>query len=654
MLDYRTPGVHIEELPATGPIVGVGTSTPAFIGPTQRGPIGVPTKITNWTQFTDTFGAYVTSPRRFLAYAVRGFYQNGGSVAYVVRVSAAARASYELDDDGANGPNPPTAGKALRIEATSEPPAGANIRVRVTHTSLVAVRAYKARAALSTAGATTIKLANAADTAKFLPGDVVTIEGQAGERAAVERIRGDELLLQTALTGTYTGGWVRIANLEPGQKSFRAATVAGIEPGTVLRIVQGATNPTVEPAVIVERVAGTFVFLEGGGLTKQFTLPGSDPDVNVTSYEFGIEISQTGAPPETYSPLSMDPRHSRYWGRVIVSQLVRVGRPGTPGVQAPPYNRPAALGTATSLAGGSPENYANITPQYYDTALAALEKTDDVNFICVPDMTDAATQGAVITHCEGMKDRVAILDSPPNLRPLAPAGTPDVLDHRASVSSQLGFAALYYPWLEITDPASVTGSETLLVPPSGHIAGIYARSDNTRGVHKAPANEPVRGTVGLERPIDDTEQGELNIEGVNVIRAFAGLAVPYVWGARTIAPRSEVPWRYISVRRLFLFIEESLQEGLRWAVFEPNDLGLWKKLERTVAEFLTRVWRAGALFGATPGDAFYVAVDEERNPPSVREQGQVVIEIGIAPVRPAEFVIVRIGMWPGGSEVTEV
>ena len=172
-------------------------------------------------------------------------------------------------------------------------------------------------------------------------------------------------------------------------------------------------------------------------------------------------------------------------------------------------------------------------------------------------------------------------------------------------------------------------------------------------MHKAPANELIRGAIGLERVVDEAEHGELNIEGVNVLRIFAGKARPIVWGARTTAPKDIVAWRYVNVRRLFLFVEESILEGLRWAVFEPNDTGLWKKIHRTLTEFLTRVWRSGALFGDTAAEAFYVKVDAKLNPEPVRALGQVIIEIGIAPVRPAEFVVVRIGMWDGGSEVTE-
>jgi phage tail sheath protein FI len=257
--------------------------------------------------------------------------------------------------------------------------------------------------------------------------------------------------------------------------------------------------------------------------------------------------------------------------------------------------------------------------------------------------TQRNIQSAVVTHCENMADRFAILDAAKG------SSLSDALAQRAALTSASGFAAMYYPWVWVADPAS---NGVLLVPPSGHIAGIYARSDNNRGVHKAPANEFISGAVALEVVLNDADQGQLNAAGVNALRVFPGQR-PTVWGARTTAPRDQVVWRYINVRRLFIFVEQSLLAGLRWAVFEPNDTGLWKKLERTISEFLTRVWLSGALFGNKASEAFYVKIDEELNPPSVRELGQVIIEIGIAPVRPAEFVIVRLAMWDGGSQASE-
>jgi phage tail sheath protein FI len=193
----------------------------------------------------------------------------------------------------------------------------------------------------------------------------------------------------------------------------------------------------------------------------------------------------------------------------------------------------------------------------------------------------------------------------------------------------------------------------MLCPPDGHVAGVYARVDAERGVHKAPANETLRGTVGVERLVTDAQQAALNPEGVDVIRTFPGLARPVVWGARTTVRKDITDWTYVNVRRLLCYIEESIQESLRWAVFEPNDTALWQKLTRTVTAFLTGVWRDGALFGATAAEAFSVRCDAALNPPEERALGRLFLEVRVAPVRPAEFIVVRISLWDGGSEASE-
>jgi phage tail sheath protein FI len=272
-----------------------------------------------------------------------------------------------------------------------------------------------------------------------------------------------------------------------------------------------------------------------------------------------------------------------------------------------------------------------------NTKLERLARITDVNIVCYPGCGNSEG-AAIINHCEEMGDRFAILDSK--------------TDDRASLTSKDGFAALYYPWIKITDPEN--RENQIEVPPSGHIAGVYARSDAKRGVHKAPANEMIRGAVGLRGlPLNKIEIGELNKKCINVIRTFPNRATPTIWGARTLIVENETAWRYVNVRRLMLFIEKSIEEGIRWAVFEPNNQDLWKKLIRTISEFLNRVWRSGALFGETAEDAFYVKCDEELNDETVRALGQVVVEIGVALVEPAEFVVIRIGQWDGGSETTE-
>ncbi|MER5577429.1 phage tail sheath family protein [Streptomyces massasporeus] len=286
-----------------------------------------------------------------------------------------------------------------------------------------------------------------------------------------------------------------------------------------------------------------------------------------------------------------------------------------------------------------------------EDALEALTHTLDVSIVCVPGQTSFEQQQKVITHCETMGDRFAVLDGARGTE--NPGDTTALQAQRDGLMTDRGFGALYWPWIVIDDPeAPADGAErsTVTVAPSGHIAGVMARSDARRGVHKAPANEIVRGALDLEHHLNDAEQGVLNNSSINALRVFPG-GRPVVWGARALSNRTE--WRYVNVRRLVAFISDSLVQGLRWAVFEPNNTALWKALERTITEFLTRVWQAGALFGRTAEEAFYVKIDEELNPPPIRELGQVIVEIGLAPTRPAEHVVIRLGLWSGSGQAAE-
>jgi phage tail sheath protein FI len=203
------------------------------------------------------------------------------------------------------------------------------------------------------------------------------------------------------------------------------------------------------------------------------------------------------------------------------------------------------------------------------------------------------------------------------------------------------YGALYYPWIKV---------DGKMVPPSGHVAGVYARVDGERGVHKAPANEIVRGVIGLEKNVSRNEQDHLNPIGVNCIRSFPGQGIR-IGGARTLS--SDAQWRYVPVRRLFCNVEESILQGTSWIVFEPNDQFLWSAIRRDVSAYLNVVWRSGALFGKTGEEAFYVKCDAETNPKELRDLGYCIIEVGIAPVKPAEFVVFRISQKEDGAGASE-
>jgi phage tail sheath protein FI len=285
------------------------------------------------------------------------------------------------------------------------------------------------------------------------------------------------------------------------------------------------------------------------------------------------------------------------------------------------------------------------------SGVGGLEVLDDVTMLCVPDLMTVmpgeklnldqikAVQTMMIAHCERMGDRVAILDCPPDMTPQ------EIKQWRMDVTGfDSSYAAMYYPWIQVMDQAT---NVPIAIPPCGHLAGLWARSDNTRGVHKAPANEVVQGAIGLGFQVTKGEQDTLNPIGVNCIRAFPGRGIR-VWGARTLS--SNPSWRYINVRRLFNYVEKSIENGTQWVVFEPNDRRLWARVRRDAVAFLKTVWRDGALFGSTPEEAFYVKCDDELNPPESRDLGRLVVEIGMAPVKPAEFVIFRISQWAAGSE----
>jgi phage tail sheath protein FI len=302
--------------------------------------------------------------------------------------------------------------------------------------------------------------------------------------------------------------------------------------------------------------------------------------------------------------------------------------------------------------------------------LQVLEQLDNISIVGAPGYSDQASYEAVISHCELLKDRVAILDPPEqvdNIDDLTKViGSPPKAAEGKSGGGGGGggggpaageggllprvssYATFYFPWIKVLDPL---GGQQVFVPPSGHIAGLWARSDATRGVHKAPANEVVRGALDLRYPVTNAEQADLNDAGVNVIRFFDREGI-MLWGARTRDPESE--WRYLNLRRLFIMMEQSILRSTRWLVFEPNDRSTWKNVTRDCTAFLTHLWRDGALVGRTPQEAFFVQCNEESNPPESIDLGLLITVIGVAAVKPAEFIVFRLHQWEGASAIAAV
>ncbi len=345
---------------------------------------------------------------------------------------------------------------------------------------------------------------------------------------------------------------------------------------------------------------------------------------------------------EVFDNLSADPAASTFYESQVndISNLVTLKQnaPGRPKNAGPTQLTKGADGGKIALSDFEGDD----TDPENKTGLLALGDVDEISILCCPDEfylgpKDTSISKALVTQCEGLKYRFAILQAP------LVAGTPDKND--PSVPSK--YAAYYYPWLRVINPIMGT---PLLVPPGGHVAGIYARSDTTRGVHKDPANEVIRGIDALQLQINNQQQAILNPKGVDILRYFKGSG-NLVWGGRTTSPDPD--WKYINVRRLFIFVEKSIDRGTQWVVFEPNDEPLWARVRRSVSDFLRRLWMDGMLQGRAAEQAYFVRCDRTTMTQADIDNGKLIVLVGIAPVKPAEFVIFRIGQWTGGSEVTE-
>ncbi|MEC4017970.1 phage tail sheath family protein [Streptomyces sp. H27-D2] len=544
MPNYLSPGVYVEEMEGgSRPVEGVGTSVAAFVGFAEQGPLNEPVRVTNWSQFTSTFGDFVDGS--YLGHSVYGYFANGGGTCYIVRVGGEPSAAV-----GSAAPNAVAAAPRQALGGfwvTALPSAaGKDVAVDVQRMWPEGESGPKAR-----------KFPAPADAAKGKTGK------DADGAAAADATQDDEATYK--LSVKVGGSLVETLDVSAERSSVQYV-VTQVRAKSKFILVEEDTATTGAALALPEK--------------KSLVLPPAAADAGVQSSGAEVESSVVG----------------RYVGDV--------GR---------------------------------------RSGLSGLEAIDDVTMVAAPDLMAAyergaldreqvkAVQMAMINHCEGMANRMAIID------PLPDMGPSEVYEWRQNEAGfDSRFAALYYPWVKVADPSS---GKSFLMPPSGHVAGLWARNDAARGVHKAPANEVLRGAVDLGIQVTKGEQEQLNPAGINCIRSFPGRGIR-VWGARTLS--SDPAWRYLNVRRLFNYLEESIYQGSQWVVFEPNDERLWATIRRNIAAFLVNEWRQGALFGSTPDEAFYVKCDAETNPPDVIESGQVVCEIGVAPVKPAEFVVFRI------------
>lgn len=524
---------------------------------------------------------------------------------------------------------------------------------------------------------------------------------------------GNRLLVSVADEPSGLASQAEVVSFNP-PREIKLTTLTGVESGSVLELIDPDANKVIgDPLKVrsVDRSSGNRVTLDGGGLAGDHIaalnaaqMAGTRLKIRSREFTLGVFLLQRPDPAvptrndtvigsEVFRYLSMDPRHSRYIHRVIgttwtmgatvdddgnplrladqrsegESTYIRVRdqaaspamaesiRPGPEALvdQLPGgRRRPARL----PLSGGT-DSVATMTDAMYQgadhkeprlrTGLFALNNIQDISLVAVPGQTTAAVQQALIDHCEADRYRFAVLDAQgPDDDSLA-----DVQNQRQQFDTK--YAALYHPWLTIPEPMpeNLVNIRQVALPPSGHMLGIYARTDNERGVHKAPANTVVRGITGLARYLNKGEQDILNPfpKNINVIRDFRtenrGLRV---WGARVITSDSD--YKYVNVRRLMIFLEASIDRGLQWVVFEPNAEELWARVRRAVTNFLTVVWRNGALEGTSAEQAFFVKCDRTTMTQTDIDNGRLICVIGVAPVKPAEFVIVRIGLWTANGQ----
>ncbi len=374
------------------------------------------------------------------------------------------------------------------------------------------------------------------------------------------------------------------------------------------------------------------------------------PTKVLSTCEFSLDV-RYGDVVEVYDNLSFNIEASNYVDKKLSkSDLVNVSYIGEEGdTIVSPFEMIAGSDKAVAtlvLSGGKDGSVKGISAADFigedggaghRTGIQSFLDNDSVAIMAVPGITDPNVQLTLVAHCENLGSRFAVLDMPREARKVE-----DLISHRDIFDT--AYAAMYHPWLSVFDPLD---KKNIAVPPSGSVLGIYARTDATRGVHKAPANEVVRGCVGLDSQFTTGEQDILNPKGVNLIRAFPGQGIR-VWGARTATSNSS--WRYVNVRRLFIFIEESIRANTNWAVFEPNDEVLWIRVQRTISVFLDGLWRGGSLSGTSPEEAFFVNIGRDTMTQDDIDNGRLVCVIGVAPVKPAEFVIFRISQKTADSD----
>ena len=568
MAEYLSPGVYVEEFDSgPTPMQGVGTSIGGFIGVAEKGPIsGAPVLVTGPADFARKFGGYLQE-NEF------GEYRYLAHAVNHFFINGGTKAFImRVAPSGAEIAKASYAeGKEGLLEISARSPGAWGNSVTI---NFEAASGSKTQA-LENLGKNQYRLKSAVG---FNVGDVVAVEGEDDPRfGVVSHVSGDLVTFKEPFEGTVVD--------------------TSLLPKVTLRVCE--LDVVVQHDETIEKYPG---------VSFNVLLPTFIEKAMAKS-----ELVTLRAKPVEDAIAPID----------VIKQI---------------YNSESDTKIQVGLEGGKNGTAASLTDGDFigkdegpgaRTGIQAFLDNADVNIMAVPGIVSANVQLSLVSHCEKLASRFAVLDMPKTAKSVN-----DLMQHRDIVDSD--YCAMYHPWLQVFDPLD---KKDTFIPPSGSVMGIYARSDNARGVHKAPANEVVANCTGLYVQYNVAEQDLLNPKGVNLIRKFPGSGIR-VWGARTAS--SKALWKYINVRRLFIYIEESIKLNTNWVVFEPNDAPLWTRVKRTIEIFLEGVWRSGALVGGSPADAFFVDIGPNTMTKDDIDNGRLICVIGVAPVKPAEFVIFRI------------
>lgn len=624
MPTYLRPGVYIEEISSgSKPIEGVGTSTAAFVGYTSKGDIGKPTLIFKWDDYDrlyggirDTGGAAIGDS---MGHSVSAFFQNGGTAAYIVRLAsgATARSTGFLEKPG-------DATKLIRFQAVNEGTWADGLRVRVTPKAGGGFNVAVGRGANSD-----FKASEVFSGVSMAAGDPNYIESRINGQSGLVASQVQDV--SAYLKGTSTSGDLtgvdfatlvgKTLNVEVDGAARPVVFAAGALPSGLPAAPTLANVAT----VIQDKVRGNVV---ANLAVKNFTAQAVGNKLVLTS---GGNLG-TSAVKATGD----------------AAPILKIGVGGADAVEQTGQQALDAIVSSADdevvLAGGG--NGSAPTSNEYNATFTAFEKIRGINMISLPgqDWTNGgAIVQAAVAHAEKMRNRMVIVDPAPGDEL---ATEQDVTGLNLPTST---YTALYYPWVKVTNPyynaeKNPGAPVTVLVPPSGFAAGMWSRTDGRRGVWKAPAGveTALLGVAGLEYQVEDGEQEQLNPQGVNCYRVMPSFG-PVIWGTRTLSTNADPEWRYVPVRRTAIFIEQSIFNGIQWAVFEPNDHRLWGSLRVNIDSFMNGLFRAGAFQGQKASDAYFVrcGLGDTMTQGDI-DRGQVIVVVGFAPLKPAEFVIVRI------------